>query len=145
MLYVRNDLKLEIPSFFMNSNMNSRTPRINKLTNFLRGLSKWNAPTEAVKTPRGLSLWHHWWSTVYIFYSKMCQGVYVVYEYLIRTCVLEDMNSQCGTFRFEDDTLEGCILTCAYDGCNGAVSPRLNSNIIAAIMISLLLATFVNL
>ena len=75
----------------------------------------------------------------------MCQGVYVVYEYLIRTCVLEDMNSQCGTFRFENDTLEGCILTCAYDGCNGAVSTRLNSNLIAAIMISLLLATVVNL
>ncbi|XP_071749180.1 UPAR/Ly6 domain-containing protein bou-like isoform X1 [Lepeophtheirus salmonis] len=38
---------------------------------------------------------------------------------VIRTCVFEDMNSQCGTFHFQNDTLSGCILTCNYDGCNG--------------------------
>merc|ERR1712241_1428344 len=53
---------------------------------------------------------------------------------VIRTCVLEDMNSQCGTFQFENDTLKGCILTCDYDGCNG--SPRMNSNVI--VLLSLL-------
>lgn len=40
---------------------------------------------------------------------------------MIRTCVLEDMNNQCGTFVFENDTLNGCILTCDYDGCNSAM------------------------
>ena len=37
---------------------------------------------------------------------------------VVRTCVLEDMNSQCGTFKFENDTLKGCLLTCDFDGCN---------------------------
>ena len=37
---------------------------------------------------------------------------------VVRTCVLEDMNSQCGTFKFQNDTLKGCLLTCDYDGCN---------------------------
>jgi len=41
---------------------------------------------------------------------------------VVRTCVLEDMNSQCGTFKFQNDTLKGCLLTCDYDGCNrGAI------------------------
>ena len=33
---------------------------------FWRGLSRWNAPNKSCKTPRGLSLWHHWRSIVYI-------------------------------------------------------------------------------
>ncbi len=41
---------------------------------------------------------------------------------VVRTCVLEDMNSQCGTFKFQNDTLKGCLLTCEYDGCNKAVA-----------------------
>ncbi len=41
---------------------------------------------------------------------------------VVRTCVLEDMNSQCGTFKFQNDTLKGCLLTCDYDGCNAATS-----------------------
>lgn len=40
-------------------------------------------------------------------------------EHVIRACVLENMDNQCGVFRFESDTLQGCILTCDYDGCNG--------------------------
>jgi len=35
-----------------------------------------------------------------------------------RTCVLEDMNSQCGHFKFQNDTMKGCILSCEQDGCN---------------------------
>merc|ERR1719433_1178043 len=35
-----------------------------------------------------------------------------------RTCVLEDMNSQCGLFKFQNSTMNGCILTCDIDGCN---------------------------
>ena len=41
---------------------------------------------------------------------------------VIRTCVLEDMNNQCGTFKFGNETYKGCILTCDFDGCNAAVS-----------------------
>ncbi len=45
---------------------------------------------------------------------------------VVRTCSLEDMNSQCGTFRFQNDTLKGCILTCNYDGCNSCNGNSLN-------------------
>lgn len=30
------------------------------------------------------------------------------------------MENQCGEFRYEDETLAGCILTCQSDGCNSA-------------------------
>ena len=39
---------------------------------------------------------------------------------VIRTCVLEDMNNQCGQFKFQNATMRGCILTCDRDGCNSA-------------------------
>ncbi|MPC79696.1 hypothetical protein E2C01_074237 [Portunus trituberculatus] len=39
---------------------------------------------------------------------------------MIRTCVLENMDSQCGVFKFGGEQLTGCILTCTYDGCNAA-------------------------
>ncbi|KAF2359398.1 hypothetical protein FHG87_009842 [Trinorchestia longiramus] len=41
---------------------------------------------------------------------------------MIRKCVLENMDSQCGLFKFENEELSGCILTCGDDGCNGAKS-----------------------
>lgn len=41
-------------------------------------------------------------------------------EHVIRACTLENMDNQCGVFRFEEDTLQGCILTCDYDGCNSS-------------------------
>ena len=63
-----------------------------------------------------------------------------------RTCVLEDMNSQCGLFKFQvrrgrkievhigvdfvtfqNDTMNGCILTCEHDGCNSAITLALYS------------------
>jgi hypothetical protein len=37
---------------------------------------------------------------------------------VVRRCVMETMDTQCGKFRFEDDLLHGCILTCDLDGCN---------------------------
>ncbi|CAG0901554.1 unnamed protein product [Darwinula stevensoni] len=37
---------------------------------------------------------------------------------VIRTCILENMNSQCGIFRFDDVEMTGCVLTCNSDGCN---------------------------
>ncbi|XP_042215382.1 uncharacterized protein LOC121861565 [Homarus americanus] len=39
---------------------------------------------------------------------------------MIRTCVLENMDSQCGVFKFGGEQLTGCILTCKHDGCNPA-------------------------
>jgi len=42
--------------------------------------------------------------------------------FVIRRCALDNMDNQCGVFRFENDTLRGCILTCDYDGCNTAYS-----------------------
>jgi len=42
---------------------------------------------------------------------------------MIRRCSLEDMNSQCGRFKFQNDTYrDGCILTCKHDGCNQGTS-----------------------
>jgi len=44
---------------------------------------------------------------------------------MIRRCSLEDMNSQCARFKFQNDTYEdGCILTCSQDGCNKGVLPQ---------------------
>ncbi|GFG37384.1 hypothetical protein Cfor_11191 [Coptotermes formosanus] len=39
---------------------------------------------------------------------------------VIRACVMKTMDTQCGMFRYQDDTMTGCILTCDYDGCNMA-------------------------
>jgi len=50
-------------------------------------------------------------------------------ELVIRACSLENMDNQCGNFKFEKDTLKGCILTCDYDGCNGSTNlMNLNNN-----------------
>uniref|UniRef100_A0A8D8LE12 Protein sleepless n=1 Tax=Cacopsylla melanoneura TaxID=428564 RepID=A0A8D8LE12_9HEMI len=37
---------------------------------------------------------------------------------VIRACVIKNMDSQCGEFKFEDQTMTGCVLTCDFDGCN---------------------------
>ncbi|XP_068247488.1 U-scoloptoxin(05)-Sm1a-like [Palaemon carinicauda] len=55
---------------------------------------------------------------------------------MIRTCVLENMDSQCGVFKFGQDQFTGCILTCEVDGCN--VSPR---HLLALSLIPLLVAS----
>lgn len=39
---------------------------------------------------------------------------------VIRACVRKTMDSQCGSFRYQDQMMKGCILTCDYDGCNAA-------------------------
>lgn len=44
-------------------------------------------------------------------------------EVVIRTCSIENMDNQCGTFKFEDEMVRGCILTCNYDGCNHGITP----------------------
>ena len=56
---------------------------------------------------------------------------------MIRTCVLEDMNNQCGTFKFGNETYKGCILTCDFDGCNSAVSLKFSVLGLAVILTAL--------
>ena len=45
---------------------------------------------------------------------------------VIRTCSVTDWGSQCGDIFFEQgdkmERLRGCLATCNFDGCNGAVS-----------------------
>lgn len=43
-------------------------------------------------------------------------------ELVIRACTLKNMENQCGSFRYENEKLKGCILTCNEDGCNSAKS-----------------------
>uniref|UniRef100_T1ILG0 Protein sleepless n=1 Tax=Strigamia maritima TaxID=126957 RepID=T1ILG0_STRMM len=47
---------------------------------------------------------------------------------VIRRCTLDNMDNQCGVFKFDNDTLRGCILTCNYNGCNEA--PALQQSLI---------------
>ncbi|KFM71656.1 hypothetical protein X975_01911, partial [Stegodyphus mimosarum] len=58
-------------------------------------------------------------------------------EHVIRACTLENMDNQCGVFRFEKDTLQGCILTCDYDGCNA--SRRVGWNLLFTVTMTFLL------
>lgn len=37
---------------------------------------------------------------------------------VIRQCAMKTMDSQCGEFKYQDHTMNGCILTCDFDGCN---------------------------
>ena len=41
---------------------------------------------------------------------------------VIRTCIMEDMNSQCGSFKFRGRKIRGCMLTCNDHLCNGAAA-----------------------
>ncbi|XP_074603594.1 U-scoloptoxin(05)-Sm1a-like [Brevipalpus obovatus] len=43
-------------------------------------------------------------------------------EVVVRFCSIENMENQCGNFVFNDDNMEGCLLTCHTDGCNGSNS-----------------------
>ena len=47
-------------------------------------------------------------------------------ELVVRMCTIENMDNQCGTFRFDNETLSGCIMTCTKDGCNKAQSITLS-------------------
>ena len=41
---------------------------------------------------------------------------------VIRTCIGQDLNSQCGTFNFRNRSIRGCMLTCDTDLCNSAAT-----------------------
>ncbi|KAH9363925.1 hypothetical protein HPB48_015041 [Haemaphysalis longicornis] len=59
-------------------------------------------------------------------------------EMVIRICSLETMDNSCGVFRYEDDILRGCILTCNNDGCNEAPPPLHNSPALIVTLVFLL-------
>ncbi|KAH6923224.1 hypothetical protein HPB50_025437 [Hyalomma asiaticum] len=59
-------------------------------------------------------------------------------ELVIRICSLETMDNSCGVFRYGDDVLRGCILTCNNDGCNAA-PPSLRSHASAGLLLLFLL------
>lgn len=67
-------------------------------------------------------------------------------QLVIRACIMENMDNQCGVFRFQDDSFQGCILTCDYNGCNTGAHPNLLDKwttwILATISILLMHATF---
>ena len=42
-------------------------------------------------------------------------------EVVVRSCSIESLSSQCGTFSFDGEYFHGCLTTCHWDGCNGAV------------------------
>lgn len=54
---------------------------------------------------------------------------------MIRSCSLENMDNQCGKFRFEDELIEGCILTCDSDGCNKSIMLRSTNAIFKLIIL----------
>lgn len=60
-------------------------------------------------------------------------------ELVIRICSLETMDNSCGVFRYGNDVLRGCILTCNNDGCNAA-PPRLQGHAYAGLLLHFLLA-----
>lgn len=58
---------------------------------------------------------------------------------VIRACVRKTMDSQCGSFRYQDSLMNGCILTCDYDGCNAApgLGPAQHLAVVAAALAAL--------
>jgi len=63
-------------------------------------------------------------------------------ELIIRACSIENMDNQCGTFKFDKDTFKGCILTCDYDGCNGSTK-LFNLGINHSFIYLIIITTFV--
>ncbi|KAL5238295.1 hypothetical protein ACI65C_005705 [Semiaphis heraclei] len=46
---------------------------------------------------------------------------------VIRQCAMKTMDSQCGKFNYQDHTMDGCILTCDFDGCNSGQNNKPNT------------------
>ena len=63
-------------------------------------------------------------------------------EIVVRYCSLENMDNQCGDFKYMDEPFKGCILTCTYDGCNTATTATRGAtfNTLCSVAINLLLA-----
>ena len=48
---------------------------------------------------------------------------------MIRTCINKDLNSQCGTFTFRNESIRGCMLTCDTDLCNSSPNNHCGSHL----------------
>ena len=64
-------------------------------------------------------------------------------QIVIRTCALESMDNSCGVFKYEDESFEGCILTCNYDGCNSSLDVFTHSHLF--IMMTLMVQVMTSL
>lgn len=60
---------------------------------------------------------------------------------VIRQCAMKTMDSQCGEFKYQDHTMNGCILTCDFDGCNAAKTHKSNTVFQFALSALLLILT----
>jgi len=65
---------------------------------------------------------------------------------VIRQCAMKTMDSQCGKFKYQDHTMDGCILTCDFDGCNSGKNNKPNTvlQITLSAMLLLLTSYYIN-
>ena len=59
-------------------------------------------------------------------------------EVVVRYCSAENMDNQCGDFKYQNEPFRGCILTCNYDGCNHTIK---RTSIILYTLSSILVST----
>jgi len=60
---------------------------------------------------------------------------------VIRTCIDQDLNSQCGILTFKDKKIRGCMLTCQENMCNEG-PPQVKIKITLLILALILTITF---
>ncbi|XP_050438760.1 U-scoloptoxin(05)-Cw1a-like [Adelges cooleyi] len=61
------------------------------------------------------------------FCTKIIGTNVITHEVMvIRQCAMKTMDSQCGEFKYQENTMDGCILTCDFDGCNSAYTYKPN-------------------
>ena len=53
---------------------------------------------------------------------------------VIRTCIDQDLNSQCGMLTFKDEKIRGCMLTCKSNMCNGGDKTRFSLALVFALV-----------
>lgn len=59
-------------------------------------------------------------------------------EMVYRGCSLDDLDNQCGDFKFEGVRYRGCMMSCTENACNGAVNWS-GLTLMSAIVMTLLL------
>ena len=74
------------------------------------------------------------------FHLKKCFSAESKENLVIRTCINKDMNSQCGIFKFKNEKIRGCMLTCKDDLCNAAPRQIESQLAITLLFIALCLA-----
>ncbi|XP_050531121.1 U-scoloptoxin(05)-Sm1a-like isoform X2 [Daktulosphaira vitifoliae] len=65
---------------------------------------------------------------------------------VIRQCAMKTMDSQCGEFKYQDNTMDGCILTCDFDGCNSGYKNTSNTilQLIFPVLILIMMTIYFN-